>query len=843
MAGFPDFTRHRTARWRSIAFTEAPDPLFLLAPDGRFREVNEAACRQTGYHREALLAKRLEQIVEMADVPRVEALLREIGEAPVRFEARIRRPGGPAEPVEILLRRSPTRRLLIGTMNDLGEAEKAAALQRAMYAIAAAASTPGSLQELYGKIHAIIAGLMPARNFFIARYDDMNKSVTIPYFADEVDYIPNPYVARPLADGLIEYILRSETPLIADKARMTALQEEGALVIHGTMPDSLISVPLRIGERVIGMVAVQSYSAGERYTREHLAILDFVSGQMAMSIQRKVMEEALRESEEKYYNIFQRSAVSMWEADISSLRSWLKAYRITSGAGLRSHMAANEHFIHFALLSTRVVDVNDATVDLFEAESKDQLLGPLDITMTEESMEGFANAVAAIAEGRRYHEGETTARTLRGKKLHVVTRYYIPDEGDQYPHMLMSILDVSERMRADEERARLEQQLRQAQKMESIGRLAGGVAHDFNNMLAPIIGFSEMLLEEPLDGEQRREDLRQILGAAERARDLTRQLLAFGRKQILTLEPIDLRDVVAGFERLLRRTIREDIRIEISLPSTPTVSRADAGQIEQVLLNLAVNAQDAMPQGGSLGVRMDVTTVEAGQQDAMGGVAPGSYVLLSVSDTGLGMGPEIREHLFEPFFTTKERGKGTGLGLSTAYGIVKQHGGGIVVDSEPGRGSTFRILLPRESMEPVRAAEAGRARDRVPRGTETILVAEDTAAVRSMVAAMLERLGYSVIATENAEEALRVGEKETGRIHLLLTDVVMPGVNGRELYLRLSGIRPELKVLFMSGYAGEMIARHGVLEEGTAFIQKPFTLEILARKVRDLLDRHPGQQS
>ncbi len=392
-------------------------------------------------------------------------------------------------------------------------------------------------------------------------------------------------------------------------------------------------------------------------------------------------------------------------------------------------------------------------------------------------------------------------------------------------------------MRDVTERKRLEEQLRHAQKMESVGLLAGGIAHDFSNLLTPIIGNSELLLNDLAQDAPRHELVREIKQAADRAAELTRQLLAFGRKQILELRTTRLTDVVARFERMLRRIIREDIRIEVILPPTLGVVLADVGQIEQVLLNLAVNARDAMPKEGILTIDAQNVELDQGYTRRHPEVRPGPYVMIAVSDTGSGMNPEVQARLFEPFFTTKEGGKGTGLGLSMVYGIVKQHGGSISVYSEPGEGSTFKIFLPRlpEIVEPKTGNHLVPKPDTA-RSGETILVVEDNDMVRSTVCEMLRRLGYRVMAADSAEGCFRLAESHDGAIEMLLTDVILSESNGREIFNRLRAQRKGLKVLYMSGYTSDVIVHHGVLDEGVHFIPKPLSFQSLSAKIREVLD-------
>jgi PAS domain S-box-containing protein len=388
------------------------------------------------------------------------------------------------------------------------------------------------------------------------------------------------------------------------------------------------------------------------------------------------------------------------------------------------------------------------------------------------------------------------------------------------------------------EQRRLQAQLLQAQKMEAVGRLAGGVAHDFNNLLTVIISYTDLLLEDLDRDDPKREDLAAVRKAAEGAAALTHQLLAFSRKQVLQPRVLDLNATVASTEKLLRRLIGEDIRLVAKLGSGLGQVKADPGQIEQVIMNLAVNARDAMPAGGQLTI--ETANVEMDEAYVRGHplAEPGRYVMLAVSDTGIGMDEQTKAHIFEPFFTTKEMGKGTGLGLATVYGIVKQSGGFIWLYSEPGQGTSFKIYLPLVEESAQRHATPAAAK--LPRGTETILVVEDAPAVRAVTRQVLERQGYVVLEAPNGEAALVLATKHHGPIHLLLTDVVMPGVNGRQLSEQLARPRPDMLVLFTSGYTDDSVVRHGILESGIAYLQKPFTPDGLARKVREVLDSPQG---
>jgi PAS domain S-box-containing protein len=380
---------------------------------------------------------------------------------------------------------------------------------------------------------------------------------------------------------------------------------------------------------------------------------------------------------------------------------------------------------------------------------------------------------------------------------------------------------------------RLERQLMQAQKMEAIGRLAGGVAHDFNNLLGVIMGYGEMTRRSLSDDDPVSGKVDQMLRAAERAAGLTRQLLAFSRQQVLQPRVVDLNDIVSNLEKMLRRLIGENVRLETALDPTLGRVKADPGQLEQVLMNLVVNARDAMPDGGSLTIQTVNADLGPGYAERHVPIPSGPYVMLAVSDTGAGMDAETQTHLFEPFFTTKEMGKGTGLGLSTVYGVVKQSEGFIWCYSEVGVGTTFKIYLPRVDAEVSPLAEFRSAPLR--RGSETILLIEDDTALRGLLCETLEEGGYTVLVAGDGAKALEIAREYTGAIPLIVTDVIMPGLDGRQAAEQIQSERPEAEVLFISGYTDDAIARHGVLDPGVRFLSKPFTSNDLLRKVEEAL--------
>ena len=439
-----------------------------------------------------------------------------------------------------------------------------------------------------------------------------------------------------------------------------------------------------------------------------------------------------------------------------------------------------------------------------------------------------SSAEQVIRTGKSLESGQHRVLTDRGGGRHQIANSAaaIRDHEGRTVGAVLVFRDITEQHR-------IEEQLRQAQRMESLGNLAGGIAHDFNNLLSPILGYVDLALQELPEAEPLHEDLLAVRQAAERAAKLTRQLLAVSRKQVLEFQVLDINSVLSEAHGMLRRLVREDIEIELRLGADLGFVRADPSQIHQILLNLVVNACDAMPQGGRLRIETQSALLGEGT-DTQSEIPPGPYVTLVISDTGAGISPELLPHIFDPFFTTKARGRGTGLGLATVLGIASQHGGSLAVRSVPGEGTAFRVYFPRVD-GPTASRETNAAPVKELRGSETVLVMEDDESVRALTRDMLNRLGYEVLAPETTEQALELVASHPGSIDLLLTDVIMPGMTGRKLYEKARSSKPDLKVLFMSGYADDEIADH-VLAGGPSFLQKPFSVKSLGEKLRAVLD-------
>ncbi len=512
---------------------------------------------------------------------------------------------------------------------------------------------------------------------------------------------------------------------------------------------------------------------------------------------RKHAEEALREREQQLSSIYDTAADVLFQLAVEPDAT----YRFTS---------VNRAFLSVTGLA------------------RDQIVGKrVDEVIPEPSRSYVLARYAEAVRERRIVRWEETTEYPTGRLTGEVGIAPVFDAAGTCTHLVGAVHDVTERKS-------LEQQLIQAQKIEAVGRLAGGVAHDFNNVLTVIMSYSQMLQQDFPPGDPRAADTGQIVEAVRRAQGLTRQLLAFSRQQVVQPVVLDPNAAIRSVEKMLRRLIGEDIEFVFQLSEVAGSLRADAGQFEQVLMNLAVNARDAMPHGGRLTIATAAKTVDAEDAQTLGLAAAGPWVVISIADTGMGMTPEVRSRIFEPFFTTKEPGRGTGLGLATVYGIVRLSGGHVTVDSTPGAGTVFRIYFPCLAAEaPVAVLQA---EGDVAGGTETIVIAEDDPAVRGVAADILVRRGYTVIVARHGEEALARVAAHRGSVQLVVTDVAMPGMDGVALVERLRTLHPGVRALFTSGYAGEEIVRRGVLSSGVPFLEKPFTPAGLARKVREVLD-------
>jgi len=773
----------------------APEAITILDPSHRVMRINSEFTRMFGFTTEEVIGKPLAELIvpteRIAESDWIEEAV-ENGQK-VALETKRQRKEGTLLDVSVSC--AP---VLVGTKQvgicvlyrDIEEHKRAQVLSSALYRIAERTRSASHLQGFYASIHNIVGELMNARNFYVALYDSATQMLSFPHFVDELDSAP---ASRRLGRGLTEYVLRTGEALLATPEVFEELQSRGEVELLGSPSVDWMGVPLRAGNQTFGVLVVQSYHEDVRFGERDKEILTFVSQQLASAIDHKRHEEALRHSEARYRSLVQSAVYGIYRASIEG----------------------------------RFLDVNPALIHMLGYDSAEDVvrLDPQQDVFLESSahshlMQEFQRTGNLDSAEVRWKKKDGTAITVRlsGRSA---------DAGDDRDATLEIIAeDVTER------RA-LEDQFRQAQKMEAVGRLAGGVAHDFNNLLMVVSGYTEVLLEDLKESDPLLPKVQAIQQAADRATTLTRQLLAFSRKQLLELKVVDVNAIVADMERLLRPLIGENIDLTTKLTPNLGHTRADAGQLEQVIMNLVVNAKDAMPTGGRIVIQTSEEELDAVRREHSL-IQPGSYILLSVSDTGAGMDKETQSRIFEPFFTTKEKGKGTGLGLSTVYGIVKQSGGYIFAHSESGAGTTFRIYLPKV-LDPAGQPGAVKQPQVATGGSETVLLVEDEESVRELVRETLKSKGYSVMEAPDGIQGMKVAESFEGKIDILITDVAMPGMSGHELAKRVAASRPGIKILFLSGYTEDAIIHEGVLDPGTAFLQKPFTLQALARKVREVL--------
>ncbi len=773
----------------------APEAISIVDLERHILRINGEFTRLFGFTAVEVAGKRLDLLIVPPDRYAETAWIAESMKTENKLSLETRRQRKDGSLVEVLLSSSPVtlNGKRVGTYasyRDITEQKRAEELNAALYAIAARSQSAEDLQQFFAAIHNIVGQLMNARNFYISLYDPQSQLLSFPYFVDEQDPTPVP---KRLGRGLTEYVLRSGEPLLATPAVFDDLMRRGEVELIGASSLDWLGIPLKSGATCIGALVVQSYNENARFGERDREILKFVSQQLAAAIEHKRYEEALRRSEARSRSLILSAAFGIC--------------RCTLGG--------------------RFLDVNPALINMLGYGSVDELLH------LDARREVFVNPqeLDRLAEDcRRTGSLNGVEVQWKRKDARVITvrlsgcAATSSDEPEEVLELIAE--DITDRRQ-------LEEQLRQAQKMDAVGRLAGGVAHDFNNLIMVINGYTEVLLEQLEKGSAMHHKVQSIQQAADRAATLTRQLLAFSRKQLLELKVVDVNSVIGDMERLLRPLIGENIELITRLSSETGHTRADAGQLEQVIMNLVVNAKDAMPDGGKLTLQSaDVTVRQNFSEHRF--IQPGRYAVISVADTGHGMDAETQSRIFEPFFTTKEKGKGTGLGLSTVYGIVKQSNGYVFAESEPGAGTTFYVYLPRveESAEELSPAkipqnDAG--------GCETVLLVEDEESVRELVRVTLTSRGYRVIEAENGECGLHVAETFKEHIDILITDVVMPGIGGRELAKKLLLLRPGISVLYLSGYTEDAVVTQGALVPGTAFLQKPFTLQNLAKKVREVL--------
>lgn len=780
----------------SQLFENAVEGIFRASVEGQLLSVNPALARMCGY------SSPEEMILSIQDMSQD---LYADPQARVEFKRRMMEHGS-VESFEYQLRRKDGARIWVsenaravrvsngeivayeGSMEDITERKRSELERQVTFEIIHAVNVTDNLDDLLYLVYQALRKVLYAENCFVALYEPSSGMFHFPFFIDQFDEAPPP---QQVGRSCTAYVYRTGRAMLIPQQVFDALAEQGEVELVGTPSPSWLGAPLRTPAATIGVLVVQHYENETAYTERDLEFLVSVGGQIALAIERKRAEEKIRESEARLRVLVEQLPAVLW----------------TVGKDLRFTSALGAGLARLGLKPNQIVGVS--LMDYFE--TNDQTFLPI-----------AAHRRATKGEAVTFHvEWKGGSYTCHVEPLRTA-------EGELQGAICMA-LDITDRKQ-------LEEQLRQAQKMEAVGRLAGGIAHDFNNLLMVIQGYADLMTERLAEGDPLRRNAEQIQTASQRATSLTRQLLAFSRKQMLAPKVLNVQSVVVDMEKILRRLIGEDIQLETSSVPDLGLIKADRSQIEQVIMNLAVNARDAMPEGGRLTIETANVELDKAAAHPPAVLSPGKYVMLAVTDNGCGMDAETQAHIFEPFFTTKEKGKGTGLGLATVYGIVKQSGGYVWVYTEPGRGTSFKVYLPRiEDEQTARGRDGKSDAQELPRGSETVLLVEDEKGVRELAREYLELTGYTVIAAEDGHTALELAAMHVGPIQLLMTDVVMPGISGRELAGRVKTIRPEIKVLFMSGYTDQAVVHHGILDTDAALLQKPFTMAALAAKLREIL--------
>jgi len=781
-------------------FENAVEGFFESTPEGRFVTVNPAMARIAGYSSPAEMIEEIHDISKQlyASPDDRKEVLRRLEQHGILegYECHMLRKDGTKIWVSLNARalRDASGKVVShdGTAEDITGRKRAQLERNVTTEIIQAVSVTDNLDELLHRIHAALTKVLDADNCFVALHDPATGLFHFPLFVDKYDTAPPP---QRLDRSCTAYVFRSGRAMTISQKEFDELALRGEVELVGTQSPSWLGVPLRTPSNTIGVLVVQNYQRENAYDEHDIQFLSSVGGQIALAIERKRAEERVRESEARLRVLVEQLPAVLWTVD--------RSLHFTSAVGMG--------LTQLGLKPNQLVGMS--LTDYFRTTERD---------------------FAPIAAHQRAIAGERVPFTLEWKEHSYVCHVEpLRDSAGQIHGAICMALDVTDRRK-------LEEQFRQSQKMEAVGRLAGGIAHDFNNLLMVIQGYADLLAERLPPGESLRRNAEQIQVAAQRAASLTQQLLAFSRKQILAPKVLNIHSVVADMEKMLRRVIGEDIELKTSSTGDLWLIKADRSQIEQVIMNLAVNARDAMPHGGRLTIETGNVEFEASVSHPSTAIPAGKYVMLAVTDNGCGMDEKTKAHIFEPFFTTKEKGKGTGLGLATVYGVVKQSGGFVWVYSELGHGTTFKIYLPQiEDTVPIGARDSGAGSRNLPKGFEVVLLVEDEVGVRELAREYLQMSGYEVLVAENGHTALELAAMHAGQIDLLMTDVVMPGINGRELAERISKIRPDIRILYMSGYTDQAITQHGVLGDDVVLLQKPFTLTALASKLREIFTAEP----
>jgi PAS domain S-box-containing protein len=769
--------------------------LAIVSARGDFLFANDSFARVLGYSVYDLMGKPLTWLHPSAEVQSMNekfaALLAQEGSS-ASCRCSLRSKSGQwrwFDVVAVNRLHDPKVQGIVLSYSDVTEFQRMEAQRMVLSNVVHALNETSNLDDLLNQIHGALKKVVYAENFFVALHDPQTEMFHFPFFVDQFDPPPPP---QKVARTCMAYIFRSGKSCLIPQLEFDRLAAEGEVELVGSASPAWLGVPLKTPNATIGVLVVQHYQNESAYDQRDLEFLDSAGAHIALAIERVRAEESIRKSEAMFRLLFSHTPLPMWVFDTETLQ-----FLQVNEAAVRTYGFSEDEF--------RGMSVRDVRPD-------------------GETPSFAAHIEEWMQEGR--HQGQWQHRRKDGRCFEVDVVSHKLEYGGRSVRLVVA-QDVSERLL-------LEGQLRQAQKMEAIGRLAGGVAHDFNNLLMVIKGHTELLLNilPPADPVTRK--IGQIDRSADRATALTRQLLAFSRMQVLQPRAMNLNSVVEEMSNLIPRLIGEDIELVVRSAADLGTIRADASQMEQVIMNLAVNSRDAMPNGGRFTIETANVELDSVYRAGHPVVQPGKYVLLAVSDTGTGMDAETQAHIFEPFFTTKEQGKGTGLGLATVYGVVKQSGGFIWVYSELGRGTAFKIYLPRVD-EPAASIPAVHIPSSLARGTETVLLAEDEQDVREVTREFLESAGYTVLEAPGGDAALEISGAHSGAIDLLITDMIMPGISGQELARKMRALRDGIRVIYMSGYSEHAAGEAAKCDVAAVVLTKPFSRSVLLRTVRDIL--------
>ena len=772
----------------------------ILNPDGTILFAGAGFTRVLGYPVSDLVGRPITSLLHSNDIAPVRRQLRELAALPgatTNTRCRFRAQDGNWRWFDSCASNKIAETGIEGIVVsylDITDLHRMECERQVISDVVHALNQTSNLDQLLSHIHQALNKVLYAENCFVALHDSTDDTFHFPFFADQFDSAPPP---QKVGRSCTAYVFRTGRVALIPQSEFDRLAAQGEVELVGSPSPAWLGVPLKTPTATVGVLVVQHYENENAYDVRDLEFLDSVGGHIALAIERRRAEEALRKSESIFRLLFAHNPLPTWVLDDESLR-----FLQVNDAAVRQYGYSIDEFEQMTAHDIRPSEEQSASDDQIGDES---------------GLVRFQGVAKHRKKDGKIIEAEIIAHQLdyAGRRVRLVVAQ-----------------DITERHL-------LEEQLRQAQKMEAVGRLAGGVAHDFNNLLMVIKGHTELLLSSLPPSGPVAHKIEQIDRSADRATALTRQLLAFSRLQVLQPRVMNLNAVIEDMGKLLPRLIGEDIDLAIRPGSDIGMIRADASQLEQIIMNLVVNARDAMPGGGRLLIETANAELDFNYSSSHPMVRPGRYVLLAVSDNGTGMDAETQAHIFEPFFTTKEQGKGTGLGLSTVYGVVKQSGGFVWVYSEVGKGTCFKIYLPRVD-QPAEIPGAPQAFAEAPRGTETVLLAEDEQDVREVAREFLESGGYTVLEAPDGASAFQLAAAHAGEISLLITDMVMPGITGQELAARLQKQRADIRVLYMSGYSERAAAEAAQIDASVRLLTKPFSRGAILRTIREILDAAPN---